>query len=86
MYTVQYERERVGQSSIFWVARDTDSLGWDVEDRSKTPYRYIEVKGRRDSELVFYLSEREWNKAHELGSNYEVQFWGSIDLTVDPAG
>jgi Protein NO VEIN, C-terminal len=85
MYTVQYERERVGHSFIFWVARDTDSLGWDVEDRSQTPYRYIEVKGRRDSELVFYLSDKEWNKAHELASNYELQFWGGIDLTVDPA-
>jgi hypothetical protein len=85
MYTVQYERDRLGHSSIFWVARDSDSLGWDVEDRSTVPYRYIEVKGRRDSELAFYLSDKEWTKAQELGPNHEVQFWGGIDLMLDPA-
>lgn len=84
MYTVQYERSRVRHSAIFWVARDSDSLGWDVEDRSTTPYRYIEVKGRRDSDLVFYLSDNEWSKARALGQNYEVQFWGEIDLALDP--
>lgn len=84
MYTVQYERNRVGQSAIFWVARDSDSLGWDVEDRSVNPYRYIEVKGRRESDLVFYLSDNEWGKAQALGPNYEVQFWGGIDLALDP--
>jgi hypothetical protein len=84
MYTVQYERSRVRHPAIFWVARDSDSLGWDVEDRSTTPYRYIEVKGRRESDLVFYLSDNEWTKAQALGPNYEVQFWGEIDLTLDP--
>jgi Domain of unknown function (DUF3883) len=84
MYTVQYERTRLGPS-IFWVARDSDTLGWDVEDRSVMPHRCIEVKGRRDSDVVFYLSENEWNKAQALGANYEVQFWGGIDLAVDPA-
>lgn len=85
MYTVQYERTRVGASSIFWVARDSDSFGWDVEDRSVTPHRCIEVKGRRESDVVFYLSDNEWKKAHELGPNYELQFWGEIDLSVDPS-
>jgi hypothetical protein len=84
MYTVQYERTQVGAGYIFWVSRDSDSLGWDVEDRSVTPHRCIEVKGRRESDIVFYLSDNEWNKAHELGSKYEVQFWGGIDLAVEP--
>lgn len=85
MYTVQYEKTRVGTASIFWVARDSDTFGWDVEDRSVTPYRCIEVKGRRESDVVFYLSENEWNKAHELGPNYELHFWGGIDLSVEPS-
>jgi len=85
MYTVQFERTRVGATSIFWVARDSDSLGWDVEDRSMNPYRCIEVKGRRETEVLFYLSENEWSKAQTLGPNYEVQFWGGIDLMIDPA-
>lgn len=85
MYTVQYERTKVGAASVFWVARDSDSLGWDVEDRSVSPHRCIEVKGRRGADVVFYLSENEWNKAQALGAKYEVQFWGGIDLTMDPA-
>lgn len=85
MYTVQYERTRVGTASIFWVARDSDLFGWDVEDRSVSPYRCIEVKGRRESDIIFYLSENEWSKAETLGANYEIQFWGGIDLAVDPA-
>jgi hypothetical protein len=56
-----------------------------VEDRSINPRRCIEVKGRRETEFMFYLSANEWNKAHALGPNYEVQFWGGIDLTIDPA-
>jgi len=85
MYSVQFERTKLGTSAIFWVAKDSDELGWDVEDRSVTPHRCIEVKGRRDDEVVFFLSDNEWRKAAELGSLYEVQFWGGIDLASDPA-
>jgi hypothetical protein len=56
-----------------------------VEDRTGTPYRYIEVKGRRDGQQRFYLSENELRKATELGAAYELQFWGNIDLSRDPA-
>lgn len=86
MYTVQYERTRISDpSSIVWVARDSDNLGWDVEDRSVTPHRCIEVKGRRDVDVTFYFSDNEWTKAQELGPLYEVQFWGGIDLARVPA-
>jgi hypothetical protein len=85
MYTVQLERTRVSPSKILWVARDSDSLGFDVEDTSVSPTRCIEVKGRRDNDVVFYLSEREWEKAQELGDRYEVHFWGEIDLATEPA-
>lgn len=85
MYTVQYERTRVGAKAIFWVSRDSDSLGWDVEDRSLVPVRCIEVKGRRDAEVLFYLSDNEWKKAQKLGSSFEIQFWGEIELTTEPS-
>lgn len=86
MYTVQVERLRAANpSDIHWVARDSDSLGWDVEDRSCDPLRRIEVKGSRESDPRFYLSENEWKRAHDFGPAYEVQFWGEINLSRSPA-
>jgi hypothetical protein len=86
MYTVQTERIRaINPSLIHWVARDSDSLGWDVEDRSCTPLRRIEVKGSRESDPRFYLSENEWKRAHDFGPHYEVHFWGDINLGRAPA-
>jgi hypothetical protein len=86
MYTVHYERTRVtNRSAVVWVARDTDSLGYDVEDRSQSPSRCIEVKGRRDREEIFFMSQNEMNRARELSGRYEVHFWGGIDLSRDPA-
>lgn len=68
LYSVQTERSRIANPSVIaWVARESDTLGWDVEDRSVTPHRCVEVKGRRDGEVIFYLSENEWRRAHELG-------------------
>ncbi|WP_407674607.1 DUF3883 domain-containing protein [Paraliomyxa miuraensis] len=82
MYTVQYEkRSAADPSDIVWVARDFSSLGWDVEDRGSLPIRRIEVKGSRGADPVFFLSDNEWRKANEHASNYEVQFWGQIDLS-----
>jgi Domain of unknown function (DUF3883) len=86
MYTMQYERTRVGDpTKIVWVSRDSDSLGWDVEDRSVDPCLCIEVKGRRDHDVVFYLSEQEMRKARELAGRYEIQFWGGIELNATAA-
>jgi hypothetical protein len=86
MYTVQTERSIAATpSAIRWVARDADDLGWDVEDHSSASVRRIEVKGRRDSDVVFFLSDNEWGKAREFGEAYEIQFWGMIDLQRDPA-
>lgn len=86
MYSVQRERDKVAnKSAIVWVSRDSDLLGWDVEDRSVNPHRLIEVKGRRDENPVFYMSENEWRKAHEFHTRYEIHFWGGIDLNRDPS-
>ena len=86
MYTVQFERSRTSSpSSIHWVSRDSDLLGWDVEDRTQSGLRCIEVKGRRDGTPTFFFSENEYRKAEELGEAYEVHFWGGIDLGRTPA-
>ncbi len=86
MYTVQVERlSAVDPSSIAWVAQDSDTLGWDVEDRAASPMRRIEVKGSRETDPVFFLSENEWRKAAEHSAAYEVHFWGGIDLSRQPA-
>jgi len=86
MYTVQTEKHTaVDPTSIAWVARDSDSLGYDVEDRTQHPSRCIEVKGSREASPIFFLSENEWRRATELGSRYEVQFWGEIDLGREPS-
>ena len=81
LYSVQFERARaLDKRQIHWVSRDADDLGWDVEDRSNSPIRRIEVKGSRDRREMFFLSENEWNRAFEHGDNYVVHFWGAIDL------
>jgi hypothetical protein len=85
MYSLQFERTKSNPASIIWVARDTDSLGYDIEDRSRDELRCIEVKGRRDGEIIFFLSENEWNTAQRLGLSYEIHFWGEINLSTEPA-
>ncbi len=81
LYSFQRERSQAQDpSAIAWVSQDSDSLGWDIEDRTMTPNRRIEVKGSRGESLVFFLSDNEWKQASIHGPNYEVQFWGNIDL------
>jgi hypothetical protein len=80
-YSYQLERLAAPDSShIVWVARDDSNLGYDIEDRSSSPRRRIEVKGSGGSDPRFFMSDNEWRKAHEDPSSYEVQFWGGIDL------
>ena len=87
LYSFQHERsEAQDPSAIAWVSKDSENLGWDIEDRTATPYRRIEVKGSRGEKPVFLLSENEWKQASIHGSNYEVQFWGNIDLQREEPG
>jgi hypothetical protein len=80
-YSYQLERQAaVDSADIVWVARDDSNLGYDIEDRSTTPRRRIEVKGSGGTDPRFFMSDNEWRKAQEDPSNYEVQFWGGIDL------
>ncbi len=84
-YTVKWERTRASDPGLIaHVALDSDRFGWDVEDRSGSELRRIEVKGHRSPEIVFNISANEWAKARKYGQLYELQFWGEINLRVDP--
>jgi hypothetical protein len=86
MYSYQYERQNAGdEAKILWVARDDSNLGYDIEDRSVTPHRKIEVKASGGVPVRFFLSDNEWRKAHEYRVSYEIHFWGGVDLNSDPA-
>jgi hypothetical protein len=83
-YSFQLERTNATDASkIRWVSRESDAFGWDMEDDNQNPQRLIEVKGRRDGSVEFYLSENEWTQAQANSSRYELHFWGEIDLRRD---
>lgn len=81
LYSFNRLREELGpEASIVWVSREDDSAGYDIEDRSVEPARRIEVKGHAGSGTRFYLSSNEWAVAHDSPSQYEIHYWGEIDL------
>jgi hypothetical protein len=85
IYSLQWERTKVSdKSQVVWVAQDSDQLGWDIEVRCSVPRRLIEVKGSRNKEVTFFLSDNEWKKAHDPSLQYEIHFWGGIDPNRDP--
>lgn len=88
-YSMQLERSReVGAiDRIVWVSRDDDDLGYDIEVKNIDPRekpRLVEVKGTSGRALQFYMSSNEYDVAVTAGQNYEVQFWGNIDLARAP--
>jgi uncharacterized protein DUF3883 len=86
LYSYQLERMRSSNPThVRWVARDSDSLGYDIEDSSLAPARLIEVKASALRTVRFILSANEWRVAHRSGELFEVHFWGGIDLSRPPA-
>lgn len=86
LYSYQMlRRQAVMASEVVWVARDDDSLGYDIEDRSDNPRLLVEVKASGSTAVRFFLSENEWRKAHENSERYEIHFWGGIDLARPPS-
>ena len=83
-YSLQFESTRVPFSLLTWTSQDSDRFGYDIEDRSQQPSRLIEVKGKRDQSILFYLSENQLKRATIARNRYEVHFWGNIDLSMDP--
>ncbi len=80
-YSYRYEQTRAADPGrIRWVARDDDTLGYDIEDLNYEPRRRIEVKASTGSATRFILSSNEWAVAHREVDTYEIQFWGGISL------
>lgn len=43
------------------------------------------VKASGNTDVRFFLSENEWRKAHENPAQFEIHFWGGVDLGTQPA-
>ena len=72
-------------TTIAWVSRDDQGLGYDIEDRSSGTIQRVEVKGSQGKEVRFLLTANEHNVAHQDPGSYEVHFWGEINLRRSPA-
>ena len=72
-------------TSVVWVSRDDQSLGYDIEDGSAGCVHRIEVKGSRGRDVRFSLTANEHDVAHRDPSSYEVHYWGEINLSRSPA-
>lgn len=85
LYSMQLERSAHvgGRERVVWVSRDDDSLGYDIEVRDQ-PTRHVEVKGSAGRDVQFLLSANEYRVAQHHGHEYEIQFWGGINLRSDP--
>jgi hypothetical protein len=80
-YSLLFERLLHPPQLVLHVAAERDDMGYDIEDRSQAPPRAIEVKGSRSQNMKFMITKRELEEAHRRGANYELQFWGEIDLS-----
>ncbi|MBV7669656.1 DUF3883 domain-containing protein [Streptomyces halstedii] len=81
LYSYQYCRLAADDpAKVRWVARDDETLGYDIEDANFAPKRMIEVKASGDKSVRFFLSRNEWGMAHRFGDCYEIHFWGGISL------
>jgi hypothetical protein len=77
------QMQAANPSKVRWVALDDDTLGYDIEDVGTCPRRCIEVKASTGTAVRFLLSVNEWKVAHQQGANYEVHFWGGVNLAHD---
>jgi Domain of unknown function (DUF3883) len=81
LYSYRYEQMQARDPlKIHWVARDDDTLGYDIEDLNFNPRRRIETKASGGLETRFILSKNEWEVAHKESSAYEIHYWGRINL------
>ena len=71
-------------TSVVWVARDDQGLGYDIEDSSAGWVRRVEVKGSQGKDVRFLLTAHEHDVAHQDSRSYEVHFWGEINLNRSP--
>ncbi|MDK1346390.1 DUF3883 domain-containing protein [Streptomyces sp. 378] len=81
IFSYRYCRSKADDpGKVRWVARDDESLGYDIEDLNFMPKRRIEVKASAEKVVRFFLSPNELEVARRCGSDYEVHFWGGVSL------
>ena len=85
VYSLQLESTAFpgARAGVTWVSRDDDSLGYDIEVAGP-PRRCIEVKGSSRRDVSFILSTNELAVARRLGTAYEIQYWGQINVMHEP--
>ena len=71
-------------TSVVWVSRDDQGLGYDIEDRSSGGIHRVEVKGSQSNDVRFVLTANEHQVAHQDPCSYEVHYWGEINLHRNP--
>lgn len=71
-------------TSVVWVSRDDQGLGYDIEDSSTGRVHRVEVKGSQGKDIRFLLTVNEHEVAHQDPRSYEVHFWGEINLNRKP--
>ena len=71
-------------TSVVWVSRDDQGLGYDIEDRSAGRVHRVEVKGSQGKDVRFLLTANEHDVAHQDPRSYEIHFWGEINLNRRP--
>ena len=76
--------ESICPTSVVWVSRDDQALGYDIEDRSAGRVHRVEVKGSQGKDVRFLLTAHEHDVAHQDPRSYEVHFWGEINLNRRP--
>ncbi len=87
LYSYRYCRLAADDpAKVRWVARDDESLGYDIEDLNFVPKRRIEVKASAEKVVRFFLSPNELEVARRLGDAYEVHFWGGVSLKAPVKG
>lgn len=80
-YTLLLERT-ASPGRVLHVAAESDRYGYDVEVTTPGQPRRIEVKGSQGSEVSFFLSRNERAAAARWGQQYELQFWGNVNLAL----
>lgn len=84
-YSLRLGREQHGPGAILHVSRDEgDQVGYDLEDISLSPPRFIECKGSRATMLSFVMSVNEMAVAGEHPDRYEIHYWGGVNLGRGP--
>lgn len=84
-YSLRLEREQRGAGAILHVSREEgDRYGYDLEDVSAQPPRWIECKGSRGGALSFVMSANELAVAKRHPDRYEIHYWAHINLGRPP--